>query len=205
MLDERTLARIHGCVGPAVLCSDRGAGRVHVARWWPDASREQRALAWRRVAAAGGCSPRRRLCAIGARLARAAFAGRSDAGRVSAGTWCFICSWPALLTFHVGVAGRCALSRRLPASVASRVPAIALVGSGLLQIGLGAATWVDELRLAGVGFADYAWAAGYTVVAQKSRAGPCHHSARRHRLADPGDVAIAWRCDLMRAACRRRS
>jgi cytochrome c oxidase assembly protein subunit 15 len=161
MLDERTLARLHGCIGP-LFFGYVVALVAFTSGWWRTAPREI-------VARAGGLQ---RLAIATAGLAYVQLVLGTFVRHLPAGTTLgqfrmavvFHLIMAAFLTLHVGLlAFRIARSFRQERLLVR--PAILLGGLLLLQLGLGGATWLTHYGPPSW-LSGYSWAAAYTVEAQ---------------------------------------
>ena len=153
-LDERLLAQIHGCVGPAFFALTVALAVFTSRRWRqatqrPDESCRRGSLAGaNKFRRAGVSDDRAGLRATGARLAAAARARRGGYQRLSRGSWLHLLV-AAALAAHVCARSlaRGSLSRRTrPALIA---PAFCLLGCLIAQLALGGRHLGGEIRLSG--------------------------------------------------------
>ncbi len=162
LLDERAIARIHACVGPAffALCV---ALAVFTSRWWRDTKRSS---------PVAGASTLQRLALLTALFAFIQLVLGAHLRHVSVNTTPG--TFTAYVWFHLLMAGVVAVHVVLLFANAMRRrqrkrlvvwPAALLFGLVLLQIGLGGATWVVKY-----GWPDWfsgtTFAAGYTIQAE---------------------------------------
>ncbi|HEV3416150.1 MAG TPA: COX15/CtaA family protein [Pirellulales bacterium] len=160
-LGERTLARIHGCVGP-LFFGYAAALVAFTSKWWASATAriDSRAAGLHRLAIATAAVAYVQLV-LGACI-------RHRPDGMTAGQFRLIGM------FHFIMAGVLALHVAL---VAARIvrhfrderillrPALILCGLLIVQIGLGLATWVTNYGVP-AWFSGYSWAANYTVEAK---------------------------------------
>jgi heme a synthase len=161
MLDERTLARLHGCIGP-LFFAYAAALVAFTSSWWRTVPRKI-------VPRAGGLQ---RLAIATAALAYGQLVLGTFVRHLPEGTTLgqfrmavvFHLIMAVFLTLHVGL-----LALRIVRSFGGERllvrPAIVLAGLIVLQLGLGAATWLTHYGPP-AWFAGYSWAASYTVEAQ---------------------------------------
>ena len=160
-LDERTFARIHGCVGP-LFFGYAAALVAFTSRWWHSAVPRVDAQSGRlhRLAIATALVAYLQLV-LGACLRHRPEGTTIDEFRMFG-------------IAHLIVAGVLALHIALVTARVARGfrgerlllrPALALCGLLLVQLGLGAATWVTHYGFPSW-LSGYSWAAGYTVVAK---------------------------------------
>jgi heme a synthase len=161
VLDERTLARLHGCVGP-LFFGYVAALVAFTSRWWRMAPREI-------VPRAGGLQ---RLAIATAGIAYVQLILGTFVRHLPEGTTLgqfrmyvvFHLIMAAFLTLHVGLLAF-RIARSFPGKGLLVRPAILLGGLLLLQLGLGAATWLTHYGPP-AWLSGYSWAAAYTVEAQ---------------------------------------
>ncbi len=201
VLDERTLAQLHGCTGPLFFAAIVALATV-TSRWWIACGTGKRSLAVPSAARV------RRLAVSTAALAY---------GQIVVGSFLrhipdersYLVSY-IVVWFHVFVA--VALVTHI-ALLAIRIgrgfrgegllvrPALLLVGLVLAQLGLGAAAYVTHYGIPPL-LSGYSWAAGYTIVAKS----PWQiHLTTAHVLVGSlilgTAVALALRCGrLLQAA-----
>jgi cytochrome c oxidase assembly protein subunit 15 len=159
-LDERTLAQLHGCVGPLFFALTVAIA-TFTSGWWSAAARRRDSRAGRlqRVALA--------TTAIAyLQLVLGTFVRHVSAG-TSPGEFRFYAMFhlivAALLTAHVVLLG-VRISRHFSDSRLLLRPALALVGLLAMQLCLGAGTWLTHYGPPSW-LAGNAWLAGYTVEA----------------------------------------
>jgi heme a synthase len=163
-LGERTLAQLHGCIGPLFFATAVALASF-TARWWTTA-----------VPRAGGLDVRaaglKRLAVATTLLAYLQLVLGGFVRHVPDGA--SPAAFRAVVIFHLVVAAALTghifwLTWRVMRSYrAERLlvrPALALVGLVLVQLALGAGAWVMHYGMP-TWIADYSWAASYTVVAK---------------------------------------
>ncbi len=161
MLDERTLAQIHGCVGP-LFFAYTAALVAFTSKWWRTASRNMapRAGGLQRLAIATAAIAYGQLV-LGTFVRHLSEETTQGQFRMAV---VFHLIMAVFLALHVGL-----LAFRITRSFGGERllvrPAIALVGLILLQLGLGAATWLTHYGPP-AWFSGYSWAASFTVVDQ---------------------------------------
>lgn len=176
VLDARTLAMIHGCLGPAFFAFAVALAAI-TSRYW---NADQPALA------DSGAGRLQRLATLTAVLAFAQLILGAQLRHtpVEAGPGFF----RAALYFHLLVAAALAAHAAMAAIAVARVrvqerllriPAIALAALVLMQISLGAATWVVKYGWP-TWLGEHTWTAGYTV----------HHEDFTSSLVVTAHVAI---------------
>ena len=185
-LDERLLAKIHGCFGPAFFALLGCAGGVHVAFLAQSPAAASDAVG-RQAAHVGLADDLLRLFAdrAGRQLRHVSLALDASGFRVAV---LFHLLVAAVLVVHVVCCSRCESVRSYRGETLLLRPALALLALVVVQLVLGASTWV----------LNYGWPSlvrrlclgeSFIVRAGKPDAGPGHDGPRRHWLADSGHVA----------------
>lgn len=161
LLDERTLAKLHGCVGPAFFAFAMALSVLTSRLWRGDRPREMHPEAGKlhRLALITTLLAYIQLV-LGAELRHVAIAAAPSLFRV---TVYFHLLMAAALLMHVLLLAVRILRRHREIGSLKR-PAVALLGLILLQIALGGGTWVVKYAWPDW-VADYQWAAAYTVYA----------------------------------------
>ena len=160
VLDERTLAQLHGCVGPLFFALTVAIA-TFTSGWWSAAipRRDSRAGGLKRLAIAT-------VAIAYLQLVLGTFVRHVSAG-TSPGEFRFYTMFhllvAAILAAHVGLLGF-RVARHFADSRLLLRPALALVGLLAVQLCLGAGTWLTNYGPP-AWLADNAWLGGYTVEA----------------------------------------
>ena len=193
--DERQLAKIHGCVGPGLLRAGRGAGGVHVAH-----------LEGGSVGSAR--KPRRKLHRLALLTAALAYLQLVlGANLRHMPVTASVTEFRAALIFHlVGAAAVTVhvillavhVLRRRAGEAAMRYPALILCVLVVLQLTLGAASWIVKYSLP-TGIHESGILSGFTIENEglaQSLTVTAHAAGGSLILA----VAVLWRCRHSRLA-----
>jgi heme a synthase len=159
--DERTIARIHGCVGP-LFFGYAAALVAFTSGWWQTAAPriDPHSGRLRRLSIATAAVAYLQLV-LGACLRHRPEGTTVGEFRMFGVAHLIVAG---LLALHIGLV-TARVARNFRGERLLLRPALALCGLLLLQLSLGAATWVTHYGFPSW-LSDYSWAANYTVVAQ---------------------------------------
>ena len=166
LMDERTIAKIHGCIGPVFFALAVSLA-VFTSVWWREKSAAETTMA-KDSAASGSLS---RLALLTTLLAYVQLVLGAEIRHVAVGASSryfqtavyFHLFMAAVLTLHVLVLALLVWVRHLREKAFAR-PALALAGLIVFQLLLGAGSWVAKYAWPGF-LADQNWTAGYTIAA----------------------------------------